>query len=93
MSCKGSRQVDCNLLSISAPMLKNRAKWAPSAACCMSASGQTTTGELPPSSRVTGLMCSAAPCMILMPTLVEPVKATCSSTAQPVGGRYVLGYL
>lgn len=38
----------------SSPMLKKSAKCAPWAAASRSASGHTTTGELPPSSRVTG---------------------------------------
>lgn len=42
-------------------MLKKSASWAPCTAASRSASSHTTTGELPPSSRVTGLMFLAAP--------------------------------
>lgn len=42
-------------------MLKKRALWQPCAAASRSASSHTTTGELPPSSRVTGLtVCEAS---------------------------------
>ena len=40
----------------------------------MSASGDTTTGFLPPSSRVTGTRCCAAACCTSAPTDGEPVK-------------------
>src|SRR5262245_3097325 len=40
----------------------------------MSASGNTTTGDLPPSSRVMRFMCAAEPVTIDLPTRVEPVN-------------------
>ena len=45
----------------------------------LSASGQTMQGDLPPSSRVTGLMRSAACFMMILPTSVLPVNATCNT--------------
>ena len=45
-----------------------------SAACATSAERSTIAGDLPPSSRVTVARCSAAACITLRPTAVEPVK-------------------
>lgn len=58
--------------------LKNKAKWASSTAWSTSASSHTMNGDLPPSSRVTGLrlLFEANP-RIIFPTSVDPVKATC----------------
>ena len=62
-------------------MLKKSASWAPSPAVSRSASGQMMQGDLPPSSKVTGLILSAACFMMSLPTSVLPVKATLSMPA------------
>ena len=46
------------------------------AATSMSASSATMTGLLPPSSRVTGVRCGAAPSYTLRPMSVPPVNST-----------------
>ena len=46
----------------------------PSTVLSSSASGKTRAGLLPPSSSDTGTMRSAAACMMLLPTSVDPVK-------------------
>ena len=46
--------------------------WAPATVWSRSASGQMMQGDLPPSSRVTGLIRSAACFMISLPTSVLP---------------------
>src|ERR671936_404067 len=60
-----------------------------SAACAMSASSNTTTGALPPSSRCTRLTSSAADLATAMPARTEPVIETiagvgCTTSAAPV---------
>ena len=50
-----------------------------STASSMSASSNTTNGDLPPSSRLTRLMSRAAAAMIFEPTGPEPVKASLST--------------
>lgn len=58
--------------------LKNRAKCASSTAWSTSASSQTIKGDLPPSSRVTGLrLLLADNSRTILPVSVEPVKASC----------------
>jgi hypothetical protein len=57
-------------------------------ACSMSASAKTMLGALPPSSSETFVRLSAAARAIILPTSVEPVKATlsmpgCEASAAP----------
>ena len=72
-------------------ILKKSPKWAVSTAWSISASARTMVGLLPPSSRVTLLILSAADLWIILPTSVEPVNATlstfgCSAIAAPAVG-------
>ncbi|ALJ72234.1 hypothetical protein TR70_2723 [Burkholderia pseudomallei] len=46
-----------------------------STAASKRARGPTITGDLPPSSSVTGVRCSAAARITCRPTFVEPVKS------------------
>ena len=64
--------------------LKNSASWHPRTAASKSASWATMMGELPPSSRVTSLMPSAAPPPITLPTEVDPVNATCRTLGRMI---------
>ncbi len=61
------------------PVAANTPATRPLAAACRSASGNTTCGDLPPSSSVTGLRFSAAATATLRPVAVEPVNATLST--------------
>ena len=56
------------------PALRNLPQAMRAAASSTSASGARITGDLPPSSRVTGVRCSAAAAMTLFPTAGLPVK-------------------
>lgn len=63
--------------------LKNNAKCACSTASSTSASSHTIKGDLPPSSRVTGLrLLLAASSRTIFPVSVEPVKASCNRVKQ-----------
>ena len=71
------------------PVAANTPATSPFAAACRSASGNTICGDLPPSSRVTLLMFSAAACATARPVAVDPVNATlstpgCAASAAPV---------
>lgn len=59
---------------------EGRTWWAASTAASMSASGQMMKGDLPPSSSVTGMICSAACFMMILPISVLPVNASCMQT-------------
>src|SRR5215471_2095096 len=61
------------------PVAANTPATRPFAAARRSASGNTTWGDLPPSSRVTLLRFSAAACATARPVAVEPVKAILST--------------
>ena len=70
------------------PCRKKQARAAPGIACSRSASSNTTTGDLPPSSSVTFFRSAAAARTIMRPTSVEPVKAIlstpgCAASAAP----------
>src|SRR5699024_12144063 len=52
----------------------------PSSAVSRSASSKTTAGDFPPSSKVILLISSAAFFIIELPVLVDPVKATLSTS-------------
>ena len=56
------------------PALSKTAYGAAAAACSRSASAKITFADLPPSSSVTRLIVSAAPCITCRPTSVDPVK-------------------
>ena len=60
----------------SCPALSNTPEGARAAASSRSASAKTMLALLPPSSRVTRLICWAQPAMTERPTSVEPVKHT-----------------
>ncbi|MCY1173971.1 hypothetical protein D9M73_141560 [compost metagenome] len=62
------------------PWLKKIALAAPAAALARSASAMTMVGDLPPSSRVTRVMESMAALPICLPTSVEPVKVSLSTS-------------
>ena len=62
------------------PWLKKIALAAPGIARSMSASANTTFGDLPPSSSVTFFRLPLAASMIRLPTAVEPVKAILSTS-------------
>ncbi|MCY1494413.1 hypothetical protein D9M68_282810 [compost metagenome] len=62
------------------PWLKKIAWAAPAAATLRSASAITMVGDLPPSSRVTRVMESIAALPISLPTAVEPVKVSLSTS-------------
>ncbi len=69
-------------------MLKKIALDVPAIATSMSASGNTIAGDLPPSSSDTFLRLPAAAWTISLPTSVEPVNATlstsgCAASAAP----------
>jgi hypothetical protein len=71
------------------PVAANTPAMRPLAAACRSASGNTTCGDLPPSSKVTLLRFSAAAWATERPVAVEPVNATlltplCDASAAPV---------
>ena len=55
---------------------KNLMDTAPSAAAARSASSNTMNGAFPPSSKETRFSCWLAPAIRLLPTSVDPVKAT-----------------
>ncbi|KAG1318615.1 hypothetical protein G6F63_015139 [Rhizopus arrhizus] len=55
---------------------------AASSARSTSASSKIRTGDLPPSSSVTGTRCSAAAAITLRPTAVEPVNSRWSSGSE-----------
>ena len=57
------------------PLLRKRAQAAPGTATSRSASSNTMSGSMPPSSRLTRFSCFAAFTAISVPTAVEPVKA------------------
>ena len=71
------------------PPLKRPATEIPSTAAAMSASSNTTTGALPPSSRCARFTSAAAAVATAMPARVEPVIDTscgilCAVSAAPV---------
>ena len=57
------------------PLFRKRAHAAPGTATSRSASSNTISGSMPPSSRFTRFNCSAARTAILVPTAVDPVNA------------------
>jgi len=65
------------------PVAANTPATTPLAAAARSASGKTTCGDLPPSSRVTGFRFSAAACATARPVAVDPVNATLSTPGCP----------
>jgi len=65
------------------PVAANTPATTPLAAAARSASGKTTCGDLPPSSRVTGFRFSAAACATARPVAVDPVNATLSTPGWP----------
>ena len=74
------------------PWLKKIAFAAPGIAASRSASAKTMFGDLPPSSSVTFFRLPAAACTISLPTSVEPVNATlstsgCAASAAPASRR------
>ena len=78
------------------PPLRILATMAPSIAVSMSASSNTRSGALPPSSIETLRMFSAAPRSRIRPTSVDPVKdslrvAGCSSIARTTSEARVVG--
>ena len=71
------------------PALRVTAATAAPTAASRSASGSTTVGDLPPSSRLTGTIRRAAAAITADPPATEPVNVTCatcgwSTTAAPV---------
>ena len=76
------------------PWLKKIPLAAPRIAASMSASAKTTFGDLPPSSSETFLRLPAAALTISLPTSVEPVNATlstssCAASAAPASPKPV----
>src|SRR6516225_7733420 len=65
------------------PVAANTPATRPLAAARRSASGNTTWGDLPPSSRVTLLRFSAAACATARPVAVEPVMALITPGGNP----------
>mmetsp|Transcript_11613 Transcript_11613/g.24915 ORF Transcript_11613/g.24915 Transcript_11613/m.24915 type:complete len:203 (+) Transcript_11613:250-858(+) len=65
--------------------------WLSATALSTSTCLSTMTGLLPPSSRVQGLMCSAAMRPTMRPTSVLPVKATLSTSLWPASGAPASG--
>ena len=57
------------------PLFRNRAHAAPGTATSRSASSNTISGSMPPSSRFTRFSCRAAFTAISVPTAVDPVNA------------------
>ena len=62
------------------PILKKIALAVPRIATSMSASGNTIAGDFPPSSSDTFFKLPAAACTISLPTSVDPVNATLSTS-------------
>jgi hypothetical protein len=66
--------------------LKKIAEAAPAIAASISASGNIIVGDLPPNSRETFFRFPDAALVIILPTSVEPVKATLSTLGCSANG-------
>ena len=73
------------------PVAAKMPETTPLAAASRSASSKTMFGDLPPSSRVTLAMWSAASFMTCLPVSVEPVKATLSTPGWRTRAHPVVG--